>query len=94
VGAAGGNSPLTRLLAFTGAFDVVPQEQGEAGFVDRASGEFEDGLSGFGGGEVRAVHFEKHNSDDKARTHISIDEWMVLDDARDIGGGPVDYVYG
>jgi hypothetical protein len=51
-------------------------------------------LSGFGGGEVRAVHFEKHNSDDKARTHISIDEWMVLDDARDIGGGPVDYVYG
>jgi len=94
VGATGGDSPVARLLAFAGAFDVVAEEQGEASFADRASGEFKDGLRGFGfgGGEVEAVYFEKQNSDHKAGALISVNEGMVLDDACGVCGRHVDYV--
>ena len=80
--------------ALADAFHVVPQEQSEPSFVDSTGGEFKDGLRGFGfgGGEVEAIQFQKQNSDDKAGTLISIEEGMVLDDARRVGGGHLDYV--
>jgi len=75
---------------------VVPQEQGEAGFIDSTSGEFKDGLSGFGfrGGEVESIQLQKQDSDDKTGALISVDEWMVLDDACGVSSGYLDYVGG
>ena len=73
---------------------MVSQEQGETSFVDGTSGEFEDGLRGFrfGGSEVESIQFQKQNSDYKAGALISVDKWMVLDDASGVSSGHLDYV--
>src|SRR5258707_1501053 len=73
-------------------FYVVPQKRGEAGFVDGSGGEFEHGLGGFGlrSGERETVHLKKQNPDDKARTLVAVDKWMVLDDAGRIGSSHFD----
>ena len=73
---------------------MVPQKRGEAGFIDGSGGESQDGLGGFGlrSGERETVHLKKQNPDDKARTLVAIDKWMVLDDAGRIGSSHFDDV--
>jgi hypothetical protein len=73
---------------------VVPQEQGEAIFVDSTSGEFEDSLRGFGfrGGEVQAVAFEENVAGHKTGSLVPIDERMVSHYSRDVSGSQLEQV--
>ena len=58
---------------------MIPQEQGEASFVDGTGREFKDGLSGFrfGGGEVQTIAFEEHIAGHETGSLVAIHEWMV-----------------
>src|SRR4029077_634946 len=81
-----------KLWTLASTFCVVPQKRGEAGFIDGSGGESQDGLGGFGlrSGERETVHLKKQNPDDKARTLVAVDKWMVLDDACRIGSSHFD----
>ena len=73
---------------------MVPQEQCKAGFIDAARRQFEYCLRSLclRSRKLKSIHFEKENSHNEARTLVSVDKGMVLDDARSISRGHFDDV--
>ena len=70
------------------SFHVRAHPGRERGFVECTGGKAQHCLRGifFAGDQTIAIHFQKQDADNKAGALVSVDEGMVADDTRCIGG--------